>query len=100
MRAVRVECAFSAIEDDSRAQAGLQCISWDFRSMLGMVDGNLRIMVECITIDGNCPREGYYVDGIRLCKSSKSGNLTFLTHHLVVLKFSSDFFGHYFHGGI
>ena len=52
MRAVRVECAFSAIEHDSRAQAGLQCISWDFRSMLGMVDGNLRIMVECITIDG------------------------------------------------
>ena len=99
MRAVRVECAFSAIEDDSRAQAGLQCISWDFRSMLGMVDGNLRIMVECITIDGNCPREGHYVDGIRIVQILEEWQSDILTHHLVVLEFSSDFAGHYFHGG-
>ena len=99
MRAVRVECAFSAIEDDSRAQAGLQCISWDFRSMLGMIDGNLRIMVECITIDGNCPREGYYVDGIRIVQILEEWQSDILTHHLVVLEFSSDFVGHYFHDG-
>ena len=84
MRAVRVECAFSAIEDDPRAQAGLQCISWDFRSMLGIVDGNLRIMVECITIDGNCPREGYYVDGIRIVQILEEWQSDILTHHLVV----------------
>ena len=94
MRAVRVECAFSAIEHDSRAQAGLQCISWDFRSMLGMVDGNLRIMVECITIDGNCPRDGTYVDGIRVVQILEEWQSDILTHHLVVLEFSSDFVGH------
>jgi len=87
MRAVRVECAFSAIEHDSRAQIGLQCISWDFRSMLGMVNGNLRIMVECITLDGNCPPEGTYVGGIRVVQILEEWQSDILTHHLVVLEF-------------
>ena len=99
MRAVRVECSFAAIEHDSRAQAGLQCISWDFRSMLGMVDGNLRIMVECITIDGNCPPPGTYVDGIRIVQILEEWQSDILTHHLAVLEFAADFVGHYFHSG-
>ena len=99
MRAVRLECSFVAIEDDSRAQAALQCISWDFRSMLGIVDGNLRIMVECITIDGNCPSQGTYVDGIQIVQILEEWQSDILTHHLVVLEFSSDYIGHYFHGG-
>ena len=99
MRAVRLECSFVAIEDDSRAQTALQCISWDFRSMLGIVDGNLRIMVECITIDGNCPSKGTYVDGIQIVQILEEWQSDILTHHLVVLEFSSDYIGHYFHGG-
>ena len=98
MRAVRLECSFVAIEDDSRAQAALQCISWDLRSMLGIVDGNLRIMVECITIDGNCPSQGTYVDGIQIIQILEEWQSDILTHHLVVLEFSSDYIGHYFHG--
>lgn len=99
MRAVRVECAYAALEHDSRALAALQCISWDFRSMLGMVDGNLRIMVECITIDGNCPPPGTYVDGIRIVEILEEWQSDVLTHHLVVMEFAADFVGHYFHGG-
>ncbi len=99
MRAVRVECAYAALEHDSRALAALQCISWDFRSMLGMVDGNLRIMVECITIDGNCPPPGTYVGGIRIVEILEEWQSDVLTHHLVVMEFAADFVGHYFHGG-
>jgi len=67
--------------------------------MLGMVNGNLRIMVECITLDGNCPPEGTYVGGIRVVQILEEWQSDILTHHLVVLEFSSDFVGHYFHGG-
>jgi hypothetical protein len=99
MRAVRIECAFAAIEHDSRAIAALQCISWDFRSMLGIMDGNLRLMVECITIDGKCPSQGTFVDGIRVVEILEEWQSSVLTHHLVVLEFAADFLGHYFHGG-
>ncbi|MDG1535699.1 MAG: helix-turn-helix domain-containing protein [Candidatus Thalassarchaeaceae archaeon] len=99
MRAVRVECAYASLEHDARALAALQCISWDFRSMLGMVDGNLRIMVECITIDGNCPPPGTHVGGIHLVEILEEWNSDILTHHLVVMEFAADLVGHYFHGG-
>ena len=99
MRAVRVECAYASLEHDARALAALQCISWDFRSMLGMVDGNLRIMVECITIDGNCPPPGTHVGGIHLVEILEEWSSDILTHHLVVMEFAADFVGHYFHGG-
>jgi hypothetical protein len=99
MRAVRIECVFAAIEHDSRAIAALQCISWDFRSMLGIMDGNLRLMVECITIDGKCPSQGTFVDGIRVVDILEEWQSSVLTHHLVVLEFAADFLGHYFHGG-
>ena len=99
MRAVRIECAFAAIEHDSRAIAALQCISWDFRSMLGIMDGNLRLMVECITIDGKCPSQGTFVDGIRVVEILEEWQSSVLTHHRVVPEFAADCLGHYFHGG-
>jgi len=55
--------------------------------MLGMVNGNLRIMVECITLDGNCPPEGTYVGGIRVVQILEEWQSDILTHHLVVLEF-------------
>jgi hypothetical protein len=67
--------------------------------MLGMVDGNLRIMVECITIDGNCPPPGTHVGGIHLVEILEEWSSDILTHHLVVMEFAADFVGHYFHGG-
>ena len=99
MRAVRVECAFGALEHDPRAIAALQCISWDFRSMVGIVEVNLRLMVECITIDGNCPDPSSFVNGIRIVEILEEWQTEVLTHHLVVMEFASDFVGHYFHGG-
>ena len=99
MRAVRIECAFGALEHDPRAIAGLQCVSWDFRSMLGIVDGNLRLMVECITVDGKCPSPGAFVNGIRIVDILEEWQSNILTHHLVTMEFSSDFIGHYFHDG-
>jgi DNA-binding transcriptional ArsR family regulator len=67
--------------------------------MLGIMDGNLRLMVECITIDGKCPSQGTFVDGIRVVEILEEWQSSVLTHHLVVLEFAADFLGHYFHGG-
>ena len=99
MRAIRIECSFGSIEHDPRAIAALQCISWDFRSMLGIVDGNLRLMVECITIDGNCPGPSSFNHGIRIVEIIEEWQTEILTHHLVIIEFASDFVGHYFHNG-
>ena len=97
MRAVRIECGFGAIEHDARAQAALACISWDFRAVLDIVDGNLRVLCEAITTDTPCPPPGFSVDGVTLTEVLESWRTRFLTHHLVVLEFESDFIGRFFH---
>jgi len=80
VRAVRVECAIPSIEHDPGAQAALRAVSWDYRGTLDQIDGRMRVMCECITVDGGCPAPGFY-----------------LTHHLVVLDFDSDTIGRFFH---
>ena len=52
MRAVRVECATPSIEHDPRVQEALRAVSWDYRGTLDQIDGRLRVMCECITVDG------------------------------------------------
>ena len=64
MRAVRVECAIPSIEHDLRAQAALRAVSWDYRGTLDQMDGRLRVMCECITMDGGCPAPGFRIGGI------------------------------------
>jgi hypothetical protein len=97
MRAVRIECGFAAIEHDARAQAALACISWDFRAVLDIVDGNLRVLCECITTDTPCPPPGFGIDGVTLVEVLESWSTRYLTHYLVVLEFDSDFVGRFFH---
>ena len=97
MRAVRIECGFAAIEHDPRAQASLACISWDFRAVLDIVDGNLRVLCECITTDIPCPPPGFGIDGVTLVEVLESWRTRYLTHYLVVLEFDSDFVGRFFH---
>ncbi len=97
MRAVRIECGFAAIEHDPRAQASLACISWDFRAVLDIVDGNLRVLCECITTDTPCPPPGFGIDGVTLVEVLESWSTRYLTHYLVVLEFDSDFVGRFFH---
>ena len=97
MRAVRIECVFDAIEHDARAQASLACISWDFRAVLDIDEGNLRVLCECITTDVPCPPPGFAVDGVTLVEVLETWRTRFLTHHLVVLEFESDFIGRFFH---
>lgn len=97
MRAVRIECGFAAIEHDARAQAALACISWDFRAVLDIVDGNLRVLCECITTDIPCPPPGFGIDGVTLVEVLESWSTQYLTHYLVVLEFDSDFVGRFFH---
>ena len=97
MRAVRIECGFAAIEHDARAQAALQCISWDFRSVLDVDDGNLRLLVECITTGDPCPPPGISIDGVTMIQILETWVTRRLTHHLVVLEFDSDFVGRFFH---
>ena len=65
MRAVRVECAAPSIIHDSRAAAAMNSICWDYRGTLGLDEGNLRIMCECITSDGDCPHAGFSMPGVK-----------------------------------
>ena len=97
MRAVRIECGFDAIEHDARAQAALACISWDYRGVLDISDGNLKVLCECITTDTPCPPPGFEIDGVKLVEVLESWRTRVLTHHLVVLEFESDFVGRFFH---
>ena len=97
VRAIRIECGFDAIEHDARAQAALACISWDFRAVLDIEDGNLKVLCECITTDTPCPPPGFEIDGVKLVEVLESWRTRVLTHHLVVLEFESDFVGRFFH---
>jgi len=97
MRAVRIECRFDSIEHDPRAQAALDCISWDFRSVLDIVDGNLRILVECITTGEPCPPPGISIEGVTMVQILETWRTQNLMHHLVVLELDSDFVGRFFH---
>ena len=97
MRAVRVECAIPSIEHDPRARAALQAVSWDYRGVLDQVDGNLRVMCECITTDAGCPSPGFSVGGITVVEIIEEWSTDYLTHHLVILDFDSDFLGRFFH---
>ena len=97
VRAVRIECGFDSIEEDPRAQASLACISWDFRSVLDIDDGNLRLLVECITTGYPCPPPGVSINGVTIIKILETWRTKSLKHHLVVIEFDSDFIGNFFH---
>jgi len=96
VRAVRVECAIPSIEHDLRAQAALRAVSWDYRGTLDQMDGRLRVMCECITMDGGCPAPGLSIGGITVVEILEEWSSDYLTHHLVVLEFDSDTIGRFF----
>ena len=96
MRAIRIECGFDSIQGDARAQASLSCISWDYRSTLDIIDGNLRLLVECITTGHPPPPPTTSVDGITMIEILETWTTQNLKHHLVVIEFASDFIGKYF----
>ena len=70
--------------------------SWDYRGSLGIIDGNLRIMVECITTDSQCPQPGYSIGGISVIEILEEWSSDFLTHHLLILEFESKLIGDFF----
>ena len=96
MRAIRIECGFDSIQDDARAQASLSCLSWDFRSILDIQDGDLRMLVECITNGEPPPPPGFSLDGVTMIANLETWRTQVLTHHLVVIEFNSEFIGSYF----
>ena len=96
MRAVRIECATPSIEHDPRAQAALRAVSWDYRGILDLVDGNLRVMCECITTDSGCPPPGFSVGGITVVEILEEWTTDYLTHHLVSLEFEQEIVGRFF----
>ena len=96
MRAIRIECGFDSIQDDARAQASLSCLSWDFRSILDIQDGDLRMLVECITNGEPPPPPGFSLDGVTMIANLETWRTQVLTHHLVVIEFSSELIGSYF----
>ena len=96
MRAIRVECGFDSIQEDARAQAALSCLSWDFRSILDMKDGNLRLLVECITAGLPPPPPSFSIDGVTMIENLETWRSQSLTHHLVIIEFASEFIGRFF----
>ena len=96
MRAVRAECAIPSIEHDLRVQAALRAVSWDYRGTLDQIDGRMRVMCECITVDGGCPAPGFCIGGITVVEILEEWTSDYLTHHLVVLDFDSDTIGRFF----
>ena len=79
MRAVRVECAIPPIQHDERVRAALQAVSWDYRGTLDQTDGRLRVMCECITMDGNCPPAGFTVGGVTVVEILEEWSTEYLT---------------------
>ena len=96
MRAVRIECSPSSILHDNRIKKALESVSWDYRGSLGIINNNLRIMVECITTDSQCPQPGYSVDGISVVEILEEWASDYLTHHLLILEFESKLIGDFF----
>ena len=96
MRAVRIECATPSIEHDPRAQAALRAVSWDYRGILDLVDGNLRVMCECITTDSGCPPPGFSVGGITVVEILEEWTTDYLPHHLISLEFEQEIVGRFF----
>jgi len=98
MRAVRIECAPSSINHDFRIRKALEFVSWDYRGNLGIFDNKLRLMVECITLDSQCPPPGYSIGGVSVIEVLEEWSSDYLTHHLLVLEFNSEIIQDYFAG--
>ena len=96
MRAVRIECSPSSILHDNRIKKALESVSWDYRGILGIINNNLRIMVECITTDSQCPQPGYRIDGISVVEILEEWASDYLTHHLLILELESKLIGDFF----
>tara|TARA_B100001750_G_scaffold210142_1_gene190485 strand:- start:1181 stop:1825 length:645 start_codon:yes stop_codon:yes gene_type:complete len=96
MRAIRIECGFDSIQEDPRTQASLSCISWDYRSTLDIRDGNLRLLVECITTGDPIPPPTFSINGVTIIDILETWKTQNLKHHLVVIEFASDFIGRFF----
>ena len=93
MRAVRIECPPSAFLGNPIAAAASNFITWDFRGMLDSVDGNIRIMCECVSSDSQFLPEGFSVGGVKIVEIVEEWSTPFLSHHLVILEFDSQKFG-------
>ena len=96
MRAVRIECSPSSISHDNRINKALESVSWDYRGTLGIINDNLRFMVECITVDSQCPQPGFSVGGISVVEILEEWASDYLTHHLLILDFDSKLIGDFF----
>ena len=81
MRAVRVECATPSIEHDPRVQEALRAVSWDYRGTLDQIDGRLRVMCECITVDGGCPAPGFSIGGVTVVEILEEWSARVMVHY-------------------
>ena len=88
MRAVRVECATPSIEHDPRVQEALRAVSWDYRGTLDQIDGRLRVMCECITVDGGCPAPGFSIGGVTVVEIIEELSTDYRTNHQVAVSYT------------
>ena len=96
MRAVRIVFDISKFENNPLIQTALGSISWDFRGIINIDNGDLLLMCECITLNKPTPPPGFSISGITIEKYLEAWTNESLKHTILVLRFSNEIFGKYF----
>ncbi|MBT3654514.1 MAG: ArsR family transcriptional regulator [Euryarchaeota archaeon] len=96
MRAIRIDCNLENLRDDPRLKAALEYLSWDFRGVIDQENGDLLIMVECISIAKPPPPPGLCIGGITVEAILEQWEEMSLNHSLLVLRFAKNVGGTYF----
>ena len=77
-------------------QTALIPISWDFRGIINIENGDLLLMCECISLNKAIPPPGFSISGITIEKYLDTWTNNLLKHTILVLRFSNETFGKYF----
>ena len=96
MRAVRIVFDLSTFEHHEMMKIALGPISWDFRGIINIENGDLLLMCECISLNKSLPISGFSISGITIEKYLEKWTNGLLTHSILVLRFSNEIFGKYF----
>ncbi|MDB4818852.1 helix-turn-helix domain-containing protein [Euryarchaeota archaeon] len=96
MRAVRIVFDLSTFEHHEMMKIALGPISWDFRGIINIENGDLLLMCECISLNTPIPPPGFSISGITIEKHLETWVNNLLKHTILVLRFSNEIFGKYF----
>ena len=96
MRAVRIVFDLNDFEKHPLLKIALGPISWDFRGIVNIENGDLLLICECISLNTPIPPPGFSISGITIEKYLETWTNESLNHTILVLRFSNEIFGKYF----